>query len=815
MKASHPFRTTAAAIAAVAWAALISSAREGDDGEYATEPDRPAAAHPAFDSEAAARAAAAVAELLPHLHVLHPGLDASLSAKAWTNFVDSLDSQHVFFTREDVESFGRFRADYARRVAAGDLSFAREVFDVLVRRVEDRAAYAARAVSNEVDWAAGGEFHWDRHKAPFAAAGAEADALWDARAKNALLAARVAWETSPSGLVARAEAAGLPPAEGGAAPDASLLPAPADAAPLPGAVAAVDAARDDFARATARYLDILRDSDEEFWAARCLDALATACDPHSNYLSPASSEDFGIDMQLSLQGIGAQLQVDDGAAKIVEIIPGSPAERDESPERLVRGDKIVAVAQGEDGEFTDIRHWPLYKSVRLIRGPKGSTVRLRVIPAADPGGVKIVTLVRDEIKLEDQAAFSRVDTVTDASGAERRMGYIRLPAFYATMKGTGAAEGEERRASADVAKLLAGLNEEGVEGLVLDLRGNGGGSLPDAVYLAGLFLRTGPVVVVRETRRAMALPDNDPAVAFRKPLVVLVDRLSASASEIVAAALQDYGRAVVVGDSRTHGKGTVQTLVPLGDAGKLGSLKPTTALFYRVTGGSTQRRGVESDIVLPSVLETYPDLGEDKLPNALAWTRIAPARFVPADSGLRRIVPVLRERSEARLATNEMWQARMRLFTRYSAFNSNKVVSLSYAERFSQAREDGDLLAEIERLGGKDDPESSDASDASDTSEATGTSEPSAPSGTSEDSEDPAPSSDGGFSPAPPDSPAVGPGFRRRRRHGAAADQARDENDLVLTEALEVLRDIVDLHGDPDGLGLTAAPYDFLRSFFQ
>ena len=827
MKACFAMKFPVAAAAAAALLAYASHARDGDEGEYADPPeDSPATASAgsSFDEAAAARAATVVAEILPHLHVKHPSLDAALSAKAWTNFVDSLDAQHVFFTQQDVDSFAAWRRDYASRIAAGDIAFARNAFDVLVRRVEDRAAYAAVAVSNDVDWSAGGEFRWDRHDAPFPADGAESDALWDARAKNALLAARVAWETSPSGLVARAEAAGIPLPEDGSDPDPALLPVPDAASPLPGAVAAVDAARDDFARATSRYLDILRDSDEEFWAARAIDALSTACDPHSNYLSPASSEDFGIDMQLSLQGIGAQLQVDDGAAKIVEIIPGSPAERDESPERLVRGDKIVAVAQGEDGEFVDIRHWPLYKSVRLIRGPKGSTVRLKVIPAADPAGSKTVSLVRDEIKLEDQAAYSRVDTVTDEAGAERRMGYIRLPAFYASMKGTGADEGEDRRASVDVAKLLAELNDQDVEGLVLDLRGNGGGSLPDAVYLAGLFLRTGPVVVVRESRRAMALPDNDPAVAFRKPMVVLVDRTSASASEIVAAALQDYGRAVVIGDSRTHGKGTVQTLVPLGDAGKLGSLKPTTALFYRVNGSSTQLRGVESDIVLPSVLETYPDLGEDKLPNAIAWTRIAPARYTPADSGLRDLLPVLRERSEARLATNEAWQARMRLFERYSAFNSNKVVSLRYEDRFAHASEDDELLDEIDRLTGGDssgDSGDSDASgddslsDPSEPSEPSGPSGPAGPAGSagpadSDERDDDLSLSD---SPKAPKTSAVGPGFRRRRR--GAADHARDENDLVLDEALEVLRDVVDLHGSPDGLGVTAAPYDFLRSFFQ
>ncbi|MBQ7667059.1 MAG: carboxy terminal-processing peptidase [Kiritimatiellae bacterium] len=798
------------AVAAVA-ALLVSAAAfgrdggpdSGEEGEYETAFDSVArevkAGKETFDGEKAAVAARLVAELLPQIHVMHPRLDESLSARAWTNFVNSLDSQHVFFTRSDVEEFEKARLSYAGLVAAGDLSFAKKAFSVLIDRVADRAAFSAAAVSNAVDWAEGGAYKWDRDEEPFPESGEEQDALWRSRVRNALLAARVAWEISPSGMVARAAAAGIEPGPDGTVSDPSLLPPPDPAQPLPGAEKAMDEARDDFAKSVSRYLEILRDADEEFWASRFLDALMSACDPHSNYMSPASSEDFGIDMQLSLQGIGAQLQSDDGAAKVVEIIPGSPAEHDESPERLVRGDKIVAVAQGEDGEFVDIRHWPLYKAVRLIRGPKGTTVRLRVIPASDPGATKIVSLVRDEIKLEEQAASSRVDTLVDSTGSERRIGYVRLPTFYASMKGTGADEGEERHASVDVAKLVAKLNDEAVEGIVLDLRGNGGGSLPDAVYLTGLFLRTGPVVVVRESRRAIALPDNDPAVAFRGPMVVLIDRTSASASEIVAAALQDYGRAIVVGDSHTHGKGTVQTLVPLGGDGALGSLKPTTALFYRVNGRSTQLRGVESDITLPSVLETYPDLGEDKLPNALAWTRIAPARFVPADSGLRQIVPVLQERSEARLATNEAWQARMRLFERFSAFNSNKVVSLDYPERFARACEDNEIIREIERLtgaGGEDDGgegKDGESGGAGPEAERVGASDA-----------------------APAGAAAVGPGLRRKRR-GAGAESAdkRDESDLVLSEALSILLDIVDLHGSPDGLDASAAPYDFLRSFFQ
>ena len=547
--------------------------------------------------------------------------------------------------------------------------------------------------------------------------------------------------------------------------------------------------KEDMLRSAERFLQILRDSDEEFWLPRFYDSAALAYDPHSNYMSPASSEDFDIDMNLSLQGIGATLQTDDGACKIVEIVPGSPAERDESPEHLVRGDRIVAVAQGEDGEFVDIRHWPLYKSVRLIRGPKGSTVRLRVIPVSDPDATKVVTLVRDEIKLEEQAAAGRLERYVDSTGAERPLGYVKLPGFYSSMArpGGGPDDATPRSATEDVARLLAQFNEAGAEGVVLDLRGNGGGSLAEAVRLAGLFLRTGPIVLVREGRgRPMALPDNDPAVAFRKPIVVLVDRLSASASEIVAAALQDYGRAVVAGDVRTHGKGTVQTVIalPPGD-GRLGSLKPTTALFYRVSGGSTQIRGVESDIRLPSVLETYPELGEDKLPGALRWTHIAPSSFRPVDS-LVAVVPELRLRSEARLATNAVWQARARLFDRFAAFNSNRVVSLRYDTRLERARADAVLQREIAALASGEDAEALEAAG------------PDAlPDDDNDDKDD----------------------DRRRKKRRSASEPRVPGEDPVLDEALEILVDLVDLHGAPRSLSAPSPGrtpgFDFIDSFFR
>ena len=755
---------------------------EDPESEYYIAPEeKPKASRGSelADPKRVRETAALVCGLLGEAHVLRKPFDERMSPAAWTNYIDSFDPQRIYFTAEDIASFEPARTRYASLLRAGDLSFPSNVFARFVERVADRNAFAAKAAAEEFDFDVDEDYVWRRKGEPWTHEGAEQDDLWRKRVKNTLLAARVSFvidrERKAEEAARKAEKGEPEKDEAAAKPEKKEKTEDE----------VVASAREDMLKSAERFLQILRDSDEEFWLPRFYDCAALAYDPHSNYMSPASSEDFDIDMNLSLQGIGATLQTDDGACKIVEIVAGSPAERDESPEHLVRGDKIIAVAQGEDGEFVDIRHWPLYKSVRLIRGPKGSTVRLRVIPVSDPDATKVVTLVRDEIKLEEQAAAGRLERYVDPTGAERPLGYVKLPGFYSSMARTGAgSDNTPRSATEDVARLLAQFNEEGAEGMVLDLRGNGGGSLAEAVRLAGLFLRTGPIVLVREGRgRPMALPDNDPAVAFRKPVVVLVDRLSASASEIVAAALQDYGRAVVAGDVRTHGKGTVQTVIalPPGD-GRLGSLKPTTALFYRVSGGSTQIRGVESDIRLPSVFETYPELGEDKLPGALRWTHIAPSSFRPVDS-LVAVVPELRLRSEGRLATNAVWQARARLFDRFAAFNSNRVVSLRYETRLERAREDAVLQREIAALASGEDAEALEAAGPD----------------------------------ALPDEEKEEESRRKKRR--SASEPRVPGEDPVLDEALAVLVDLVDLHGDPrslSGSDKSRNPgLDFLDSFFR
>ena len=420
--------------------------------------------------------------------------------------------------------------------------------------------------------------------------------------------------------------------------------------------------------------------DEEAILQRYLSAVAMAYDPHSDYMSPMRKEDFDIDMNLSLCGIGAQLRSEDGMARITEVIPGGPADRDKREIRLIPGDKIIGVGQG-DGLIEDIVHLPLNKAVKKIRGAKGTKVVLNVIPASDPSGTttKKVDLIRDEVKLEEQAATGRVSRVTLKDGSARSFGVVRLPAFYGTMDKRPSQAGF-RSATLDVAKQLAAFNGQNVSGLILDLRNNGGGSLREAVSLVGLFVRSGPVVQVREPQQIVVLPvpNLDPAIAFRKPMIVLINRASASASEIVAGALQDYGRAVIVGDSQSHGKGTVQTVMPMG-AEKYGSMKVTAASFYRITGSSTQRKGVASDIVIPSMLDGL-DIGEDKLPGALPWTQVESALFIPV-SDVRKFVPQLKELSAKRLSVNSRYTRYCTLVRHVQAISEQTEVPLEMNAR--------------------------------------------------------------------------------------------------------------------------------------
>jgi len=585
-----------------------------------------------------------VARVLPAAHLLQHPIDDEISQKAWTNLINSLDVDHSYFLQSDIDAFTNmeFRIDDA--VRAGDVSFPFEVYRVFCERVADRYTFVTNQLAHSFVFTQDETYSWKRKDVPWPATRAERDDLWRKRIKNEYLMQVIGREIDQENATNKTKkvAVGLATNAASVAATGSVTNAP------------VVTPEESIDKRYKQFMIVIQDMDEESILQRYLSSIAMAYDPHSDYMSPMRKEDFDIDMNLSLCGIGAQLRSEDGMARITEVIPGGPADRDKREIRLISGDKIIGVGQG-DGAIEDIIHLPLNKAVRKIRGEKGTKVVLKVIPASDPSGTttKRVDLIRDEVRLEEQAATGHVARVSMKDHSPKTMGVIRLPAFYGTMDKRPNQPGF-RSATLDVARQLAAFNGENVAGLILDLRNNGGGSLREAVSLTGLFVRSGPVVQVREQRQIMVLPvpNMDPAMAFRKPMVVLISRTSASASEIVAGALQDYGRAVVIGDTQSHGKGTVQTVMPLG-AEKMGSMKVTTASFYRITGASTQRKGVASDIVIPSMLDGL-DIGEDKLPGALPWTQVESALYIPV-SDVAKFVPQLKELSAKRLSANSRY----------------------------------------------------------------------------------------------------------------------------------------------------------------
>ncbi|HEY1583515.1 MAG TPA: carboxy terminal-processing peptidase, partial [Chthoniobacterales bacterium] len=401
-----------------------------------------------------------------------------------------------------------------------------------------------------------------------------------------------------------------------------------------------------------RMLRNIHEEDSEEQVKLFLDALAQAYDPHSEYLSAADLKNFSINMGLSLVGIGAMLRSEDGYAKIESLVPGGPAQ---TSGRLKVGDRITAVAQGSK-DFVDVRDMRLDKVVEQIRGKKGTKVRLLVIPAsaADPAQRRTIELVRDEIKLKDQEARADVIIKKDRNGDPVKLGWITLPSFYADM------EGHKKSTTKDVLALLKRLKREKIQGLVIDLRRNGGGSLEEAISLTGLFFKSGPVVQTKgANERVVISTDPDPGIAYDGPMVVLTSRQSASASEIFAAALQDYGRAVIVGDKSTFGKGTVQTILEIGRFTSLlgsrsqddGALKLTIQKFYRVAGGSTQLHGVSSDIVLPTLTD-LPEFGESALKNALPYDEVPAAKYTKWSDSHSLFLDELKVRSAARVAAD-------------------------------------------------------------------------------------------------------------------------------------------------------------------
>jgi carboxyl-terminal processing protease len=551
--------------------------------------------------------AMSVGRLLEEGHYTRQKLNEEISKKFLLSYLELLDFSHLFFTQKDVDALNtKYGNSIAGDVLLGTLKPAYEIYALYTKRVDDRVAKIKELLKQPIDFKSNATVELSRQKAPWPKDEAEADQLWRGRITNELLQEHLS--------------------------EHPIEPAPQLVA-----------------RRYDRLARNVHEQDKDEQIKLFLDALAQAYDPHSEYLSKADMKNFSINMGLSLVGIGAMLRSEDGYAKIESLVPGGPAQLDG---RLKVGDRITAVAQGQ-ADYVDVREMRLDKVVEMIRGKKGTRVRLLAIPsdATDPSRRKNVELVRDEIKLKDQEARADIIIKKDENGDPIKLGWLTLPSFYADM------DRHQKSTTRDVLALLKRLKKENIAGLVVDLRRNGGGSLEEALSLTGLFLKSGPIVQTKDYNGSIRISsDPDPGIAYSGPLIVLTSRQSASASEIFAAALQDYGRAVIVGDKNTFGKGTVQTILPIGRFASLlgshsdedGALKLTIQKFYRVAGGSTQLHGVASDIVLPS-LSDLPEFGEGAFKNALAYDEVTKAKYTKWSDNHSLFVDQLRARSEERV----------------------------------------------------------------------------------------------------------------------------------------------------------------------
>ena len=630
----------------------------------------------------AAEVARRFEKVMPEMHLSHLPLDVGVATNALELYIRMLDYDRTFFLATDIAEFQEEAPLQVERLHKGDVSLAFRIFERFKARVRNRVEYVDQLLAKGFDVTTKESYVWKRKDLPWAANEKDWDELWRKKVKNeyvARLVARQMGEAEKTNGTAKADS---PMGKGaGASTNGAVAKRASDDDSL---LSPEGYLRKNYKQ----YLMVLDDSDADFVVQRYFSSFTQAYDPLSEYMTPSTSEDFEINMKLSLCGLGAQLRPEDGAAKIDEIIPGGPAARDG---RLKAGDKIIAVTQ-ENGETVDILHWPLDKAVKIIRGKKGTKVTLTVIPASDIGGFRTVKiqLVRDEVKLEDQAAKGDVVTLAQANGKTNTVGIIDLPEFYADMKDRMNGGSEYKSATRDIARIIVGMKEKPIDGLILDLRDNGGGSLAEAVEMTGLFFSSGPVVQVRESRGVQVLNDQDPDILYDGPMIVLVNRRSASASEILAAALQDYGRAIIVGDSKTHGKGTVQSWQPLDTSSPgLGSIKVTTHSFYRVAGGSTQMKGVIPDVGIPSALDVL-EVGEEYLPHAMPWTVISMARYYPFED-LSPLIPVLKRNSEKRRAKDPRFAALQDMIGQIRKRQAVAEISLNLQERLALAREEKEL----------------------------------------------------------------------------------------------------------------------------
>lgn len=605
-----------------------------------------------------------VAKFITSYNYKKVALSDSLSAEIYKRYLKSLDETHTYLLASDIQDFDKYKGVLSEDIKLGNLNEVFYIFNVFQKRYQERIKYSIAQLSSNFDFSQKESFTYDRTDLPWIASQAEMDKEWTKRVKYDLLNLNLADK---------------------------------------------DVAKNK-EKLKKRYEDLLLQNsklngNDVFQIF--MDDFTNAIDPHTNYFDPFNAAQFNMEMSRSLQGIGATLQTKNEYVTIQSVVAGGPADKSH---QVNAGDRILAVAQGKDGEFQDIIGWRIDNAIKLIRGNKGTVVKLKILPQgkAVSDQPKVIELVRDKIVLKDQLVKQEIKTY-NSNGKTYKIGVINVPAFYADFNAARAGDPNYQSTTRDMRLILDTLKRANVDGIVVDLRENGGGSLNEAISLTGLFIKTGPVVQVRDTQDQIDVnKDEDPSVAYAGPMAVLVDRFSASASEIFAGAIQDYGRGLIIG-TQTYGKGTVQSEIDLdkvitpsiaeklglttakkttssGSESQYGQLNLTIAKFYRISGNSTQHKGVIPDIQFPSLipLDKY---GEDTDPSALPFDIIAKSDYTKV-ADLSPVIPTLKKEHDQRVANSAAYKAYEQTIADYRDSEKKKTVTLNADELKKQRDED-------------------------------------------------------------------------------------------------------------------------------
>ncbi|TDB65881.1 carboxy terminal-processing peptidase [Arundinibacter roseus] len=599
-------------------------------------------------TEAQFRAEALVTRILSNYHYRKTKLTDSLSVVIYKKYLDDIDHNKLYYLASDVERFEIHKESFDEFLTKGELDVPYEMYNVFRKRYQERSAFIQNLLQKPApfDFTVDESLNTDREKAPWAKSGEELNDIWRKYIKSEALDLKLAGKAD---------------------------------------TAIVSTLRDRYKN---RDRALARIRTEQVFQMY-MNAFAESLDPHTNYMGPTTADRFKQDMSQSLEGIGAMLREEDNYIKIVDVIPGGPAFKGK---QLKKEDRIMGVAQGDEGKFVDIVGWFVDDAVKLIKGSKGTVVRLQVLaanalPNTPPREIRIV---REKVKLEESRAKSEIVSV-EQGGRQMKIGVIDIPMFYRDFEGAQKREKEFSSTTRDVQALMEQLQKDGVEGIVIDLRNNGGGSLTEAISLTGLFIQKGPVVQVKESMGDIEIQsDTDPMIAYDGPLAVMVNRFSASASEIFAAAIQDYKRGVIVGE-QSYGKGTVQTVIDLNqwmpkESEELGQVKMTVAKFYRVNGSSTQLRGVMPDLELPTAFAAN-EYGEGSQPSALPWDQIASSRYEVTHAISDKTIARLRDKYAQRLQSDEELKKLAKDLESFRKAREDKSVSLQIDKRKKEREE--------------------------------------------------------------------------------------------------------------------------------